>query len=225
MEEDLKRLDEIKETLQRGARISPVTVRDFLSWFGAQRRGPGIVLWIKRNLEGRGLGTEPDFESAYIDSPIEFFLTKTATRGTDAMAVGSQAQTSDTTHVTKFGSSDPTYRISKLAAENNPPISVSPDANKREAVTLMLTNDFSQLPVMTSDREVKGVISWMSIGTRLALGKDGSSVRDLMDRHYEIRADASIFQAIPIIVQEQCVLMRGVDNRITGIVTATDLSR
>jgi CBS domain-containing protein len=119
---------------------------------------------------------------------------------------------------------DPTYRVSKLAAANNPPIYVSPDSDKREAVTLMLINDFSQLPVRTSDTDVKGVISWNSIGTRLALGKGGSSVKDLMDSHYETPADASIFQAIPIIAMQQYVLVRGVDKRISGIVTATDLS-
>jgi hypothetical protein len=88
----------------------------------------------------------------------------------------------------------------------------------------MLASDFSQLPVMTSEREVKGVISWTSIGTRLVLGRSGTHVRDLMDSHHEIRVDASLFQAIPIIVQHSYVLVRGLDNRILGIVTASDLS-
>ena len=123
MEESLKRLDEMTEMLQRGTRIPPVTIREFLSWFGTERRGTGTVWWIRRNLEGRGLRTEPDFESAYIETPIEFLLTKTANRGTDATAIGSQTQTSNTTHVSNFGSADPTYRISKLAAANKrPPI-------------------------------------------------------------------------------------------------------
>ena len=45
-----------------------------------------------------------------------------------------------------------------------------------------------------------------------------------MDDSHEIRADASLFQAIPIIVEHQYVLVRGSDNKISGIVTATDLS-
>ncbi len=45
-----------------------------------------------------------------------------------------------------------------------------------------------------------------------------------MDGHHEIRAESSLFQAIPIIVEHQYVLVRGSDNRITGIVTASDLS-
>ncbi|MGA2655883.1 MAG: hypothetical protein ABSH34_00020 [Verrucomicrobiota bacterium] len=35
----------------------------------------------------------------------------------------------------------------------------------------MLTKDFSQLPVMTSTRELKGVVSRKTIGRRLALNE------------------------------------------------------
>jgi hypothetical protein len=56
------------------------------------------------------------------------------------------------------------------------------------------------------------------------LGKDGSSVRDFMDTHHEIRADSSLFEAIPIVAKHQYVLIRGADNRITGIVTESDLN-
>ncbi len=118
---------------------------------------------------------------------------------------------------------DPTYRISKLAAASNKPVSVAPDQSLQMATTLMLTHDFSQLPVMTSDYDVKGIITWKSIGIRLALGIKGSLVRECMDPHQEIPATFSLINAIPIIVQSQYVLIRG-QGRITGIVTASDLS-
>src|SRR5262249_6081743 len=90
--------------------------------------------------------------------------------------------------------------------------------------TVMLANDFSQLPVMTNEWNVKGVVSWATIATRLVLGNNGTSAHDLMDPHHEIGADLSIFQAIPMIVQHDYILVRGRDRRITGIVTASDLS-
>jgi hypothetical protein len=77
---------------------------------------------------------------------------------------------------------------------------------------------------MTGEREVKGVVSWESIGTRLALGKNGHNVSDFMESHQEIKHDSSLFQAIPIIAQHTYVLVRGNDNRITGIITASDLN-
>jgi Mg/Co/Ni transporter MgtE len=119
---------------------------------------------------------------------------------------------------------DPIYRISKLASASRKPLSVSPDTNMEEAVTHMLTNDFSQLPVMTGEREVKGMITWASIGSRLAMGKNCSLARELMEQHQEIRSDASLISAIGMIAEHQYVLIRGHDQKISGIVTATDLS-
>jgi CBS domain-containing protein len=119
---------------------------------------------------------------------------------------------------------DPIYRISKLASSTRKPLSVSPDTKLEEVVTHMLTNDFSQLPVMTSGRDVKGVITWTSIGSRLAMGKNCSVARELMEQHQEIRSDASFFSAIGVIAEHQYVLVRGLDQKITGIVTASDLS-
>jgi len=119
---------------------------------------------------------------------------------------------------------DPIYRISKLASSARKPLSVSPDTKLEEAVTHMLTNDFSQLPVMTGGRDVKGIITWASIGSRLAMGKNCSVARELMEQHQEIRSDASLISAIGIIAEHQYVLVRGHDQKIAGIVTASDLS-
>lgn len=119
---------------------------------------------------------------------------------------------------------DPTYRLSKLAAANRVPQWVSPTASLQEAVTLMAANDYSQLPVMTGVRDVKGVISWNSIGLRMGFGREVKTVGDAMDAHQEISNEASLFQAMPIIVQHQYVLVRGQDKTVVGIITASDLS-
>jgi len=225
------RLEEIAGELREGREPPQVTVREFLSWFNSERRGYWIVRWIRAALNKAKLKTEPDFESAYIGSLMTFSLLPESTTEEELAQALEAAVTlpavtcSGEAHTSGPASyADPTYRISKLAAANRSPVCVAPDATVQEAVTAMLSNDFSQLPVMTGEREVKGMISWTSIGTRLALGKNGTYARELMDVHQEIRADASLFQAIPIIIQHQYVLIRGGDNRITGIVTASDLS-
>ena len=43
-------------------------------------------------------------------------------------------------------------------------MSVKPDDELNKAKTLMAGYDYSQIPVMTSPREVKGIITWKSIG-------------------------------------------------------------
>ena len=119
---------------------------------------------------------------------------------------------------------DPINRISRLPASTCKPLSVSPETKLEEAITHMLTNDFSQLPVMTNERDVKGMITWASIGSRLAMGKNCSVAREVMEQHHEIRSDASLISAIGFIAEHQYVLVRGLDQKITGIVTASDLS-
>lgn len=235
-----ERLMEIAGQLRDGKPVPSVTVREFLSWFFVQRRSRWAVPSIRKALAEAKLRTDPDFESAYLDSAISFSLIseepapqETAQQPEVVMPEAASAVATVTvpvvvmasgTPTSILGYADPTYRISKLAAANKQPVWVKPDATLQEAVTVMLLNDFSQLPVMTSEREVKGIVSWNSIGTRLALGKNGTRVREFMDDYQVMRADASLFQAIPMIVQHDYVLIRGGDNRITGIVTASDLS-
>ena len=225
----LERLKNVAQQLREGKTVPPLTVREFLSWFNAQRRSSFNVFRIRFELKEAYLQTEPDFESAYIDSLIEFKLNLenssvvvTPEPLTLNVSVSDSISVSDTSELSIY--SDPTYRISKLEAANRKPVSVAPNTSLQEAVTIMLINDFSQLPVMTNERDVKGVISWTSIGTRLSLKKDGNQACEFMEQHQEIRADSSLFQTIPVIVQYQYVLIRSNDNRIIGIVTSSDLS-
>ena len=225
-----KRLSEIARSLEASEPVSPITVRGFLNWFWySQRRGRWITSWIRDRLEEAGLRTVPDFESTYLDAEITFELaTEEADPKTEGQDGDGQAFTTADLAETRTSPpsfADPTYRISKLAAANRTPIAVKPDASLTEAVTLMMTNDFSQLPVMGNEREVKGLISWQTIGTRLALGQAPKLVREAMDPHAEVSSEASLFTAIPIIVEQGYALVRSAfDKKIVGIITTSDLS-
>ncbi len=225
------RIRVVSDRLRSGEQIDPLTVREFLSWFGAKRRGYMMVHQIREALEKYAVVTEPDFEVTYIDGEISLKSAYPQPAAATGPATPRGSSGTSTTEITAAGTlrsgvepPDPTHRISKLAAANNPPVSVTPDAPLQEAVTLMLSRGFSQLPVMTTPREVKGIVSWQSIGARLGVGMGGTHVRDMLDQHQEVRHDASIFQVIPVIVAHDYVLVRGSDNSITGIVTASDLS-
>lgn len=223
------RLHAIAKRLSAGESVETVTVREFLSWFGVKRRGVWVVEEIRSVLKAEKLITEPDFESTYIDGPIQVRseMPSLAEVTTDELALtGSATAISSSTGMLIVAAEriDPTHRISKLAAANNVPVSVTPDSPISEALTIMLAHGFSQLPVMTSPREIKGVVSWQSIGARLGMGKTAERARDVMESHHEVRYDSSIFQVIPLIVANDYVLVRGTANIVTGIVTASDLS-
>src|SRR6266498_48268 len=75
-QEDLRdRLSSVAKGLRVGESPPVVTVRSFLGWFHAWRRGYWIVKSIREALSEAGLRTELDFESAYIDADIMFVLT------------------------------------------------------------------------------------------------------------------------------------------------------
>ena len=88
----------------------------------------------------------------------------------------------------------------------------------------MLQFDYSQLPIMHGEREVKGMISWRSIACRHTLGGESSKVQHCREDAQVVDANGTLFDAIPTIVKHGYVLVRGADRRITGIVTASDLS-
>ena len=202
----------MKREIENGAapHSEKPTVREFLSWFGYSRRGRRAVNEIRHLLAEYNLRTVPDFEVTWIDEEITVERDPETTDGTPA----SEEKI------------DPTVRVGVIEAARRKPTAVKPTNPLSVATTLMLTNDFSQLPVMESDREVKGAISWQSIGTRLSLGHTCASVGDCMDPSFpEIDINAPLSSAIESISRQGYVLVRGNDKTITGIVTASDVTR
>ena len=60
------RLREIADQLKQGKTVNSVTVREFLSWFDAQRRGYWIVTNIREALTTANILTEPDWSTTII---------------------------------------------------------------------------------------------------------------------------------------------------------------
>lgn len=214
------------------------TVREVLGWFNAARRGNHVVRRVRAALDALQLVTSPDFEGEYIDQEV-FFTHKTSVDLPQATTTGNGAASATIgagASMKVFPPADhampappvnsvgPSHRLGRLKAANRKPESVAPTEILDVAVTVMLANDFSQLPVMQGDRTVKGMITWTSIGSRLALGKACQTVQDCMEEHHELRYDASLFEAVRVIAEHECVLVRDRESKVTGLVTGADIS-
>ncbi len=228
-----EKLIEINKRLDKNEKVDPVSVRTLLNWFwGSQRRGWWVVKTIESALAELEMETFPDFNSAYIDSLIEFRkitplskkqkTAKTTYEQTDKELENIADKSTDEI----LNIDDPTFRISRLEAANKNLIFVKPGGELSEAITLMMTYDFSQLPVMQQEkRDLKGVISWRSIGQKLSVEQSSTKVRDLMEPNFQlISSETSLFKALPVIIEHDYVLVRNKSNEICGIVTASDLS-
>ena len=198
------RLAIISEQLKKGVAGPTETVRTLLSWFNSERRGYRVVTTINKALSEYDLLTEPNFESTWIDGAVTF--KRRSNSSPDEVVL------------------DPTFRLGRLDAANKEVVFVKPTDNLDRAITLMLTNDFSQLPVMTSQREVKGVVSWKTIGSKLALGKPCVQCKDFMENAQIVSDDVSLLDAVQVISNYDYVLIQRFDKTIGGVLTASDLS-
>ena len=201
--------ERMKAEIDDGAAATPeqLTVREFVAKFGYAKRGAYIANIIRNSLDNFGIRTNPDFETVYMGSTIAVEL------HSEAADSASSGEPDSATH-----------RIGTLEAANKRPVSVNPEDPLEKATTIMQIHDYSRLPVMTGEREVKGVISWQSIGRSLSLGQKCEYVRQCMEPERETPASTPLFNAIGGIAEHGYVLVRGSDNTITGIVTSGDIS-
>ncbi len=203
--------ERMKDEVSKGMEPTPkeLTLRELLSRFGYSRRGVRWVSKMVRILEELDLRTHPDFRQVWPDEKIAIELDPETVEGIKA------------SHL----QSDPTVRVRGLVDEPHKPVTVNPSDSLDVATTLMLLNDFSQLPVMEGEREVKGVISWRSIGARLSLGHDCKFVRDCIEDAIEVTLDTPLFEAVKALHKSGCVLVRAKDNRVIGIITRSDVAQ
>jgi len=211
-------LHEIAERLKNGQRVEPISVRALLSWFGAFRRGSWIVAKIRSDMGKLGIETVPDLESTYIDGSLTLGI------ASPVVDVSPEPLTKDSGVKEPLDDDDdPSYRVGRLESASKAPLCANRLDPLARAVTDMLFHDYSQLPVVTEDGILK-VISWKSIGHRLALGRAVDRVSECLDEARVIDREASLFEAISVIVENDYVLVREGDNKLTGIVTAADLA-
>lgn len=238
----LEKIADVIDDLERGEESYDVSVKEFLGWAGVERRGIKVVYEIRKILENNKLITSPDFDSVPLDAEIQIQKVRPIKINTFSDSSSSNVSVEDfytaeivPTETPKsfvYGAIDePALKVSRLPAASRTVVWVNPDTPLREALTLMLMHDYSQLPVMTNTREVKGVVSRSTILSSF-ISKHAESkgdlgerpVRDFMERQFEINANSSIFSAIPLIVSNSYALVRADDKQIIGIVTTTDLS-
>lgn len=103
------------------------------------------------------------------------------------------------------------------------PVYVRPDDLLSFAVTHMLTRDFSQLPVFSSPRSLKGVVSWRTIGTRAVLAEPRGRVQDFMEPAATIDIDRPIFEAVDLVATHDYVVVME-HGSVNAILTASDFS-
>lgn len=195
---------EIVKEIKENEKEFDITPRELLNYFWCEKRTTGNVAYINRFLNENQLETEPNFVNGWIDGDIVLKHKRKAT--------------------TKNGV-DPIQRIKLLPSSNREPISIQKEGNLKEAITLMMMHSYSQLPVMSGQRNVIGYVSWETIGCALSNGVNTQDIKDYLSTDITLLSyETPLMDAIKTIIDKEFVLVYKNDKTISGIVTIADIS-
>lgn len=202
------------------------TLRALLGYFGQARRGSVVNHRIAEALAALDLRTEPDFRSSLVDEELSFIPADAPP--SEPAKPHADEDLQEKAYIGQEARRDgATFRVVRFLDEEKLAhglASLPLDATVKEAVTLMLARDYSQIPVMTSERELKGIVSWESIGSAFGLGEAPEYVRDCMDATDSIVSEEdSIFKLLDLVAQNEVALVRARDRRFVTLFTAADL--
>lgn len=185
--------------------------RDFIWLFDYyEKRTSGNVWRINEYLEQEKIEVVPNFQNGWIDHEIEI-------REITKVKIINNNKSEE-----EF---DPISRLSILPAASKTPISITKESDLIKAHHLMWKNNFSQLPVMNSNREVSGLISWESIAKGLIAQKKSTRVKDFMTTDFKIvNHDRPLFEAIKDVFKHGVIFVNDIDNTIKGPVTTFDIN-
>ena len=105
-------------------------------------------------------------------------------------------------------------------------ISCGPEMSARKIQTLMVSDDVSQIPVLSQDKKnLRGVVTWRSIAQYRG-SLDEAKATDVMGPHSHVATSSDDFlNLVETIIGQEYVLYRTPDGRVDGIVTASDLAQ
>jgi CBS domain-containing protein len=220
-----------------------MTVRQLLGHFGQERRGREVIRFINYKLRYLGLGTDPRFDEVHIDSTVDIIPRPKRPPGRPRSIAGNGKQSSTAVEaqptpdavsaVTVAAAEEeeeaeqgrrPYLTIGLLASANRKPHCVRPNDDLKTAVTLMLMNKISHVPVMQSERVAEGVITWRSIGQAKAGNREAIRARDCLEPVRVLSHNSPLFDAVRDIIQHGVILVQGKDKTICGLVTAKDIA-
>ena len=115
-----------------GGREPSTSVRELLRWFGARRRGAGVVDRIEAELEAAGLRTDPHFTTTWIDATVTFRKREAAAPAPKALpTVAPETESEEVEGAKATDLADMTHLVRMLEAANREVIWVKPAASDR----------------------------------------------------------------------------------------------
>jgi CBS domain-containing protein len=191
-----------------------VTVRQVLTAWGFRARTFENVDRIAQDLFRAGLSCLPDLRDGTLDTLVR---------------IGTQANADE--NVTDEAVEDEPLQLPSVAplildirSATAGVTWVSPNETLAHARGVMIEREFSQLPVMASERDLIGYISWRTIAEKQLSTRVLTLADVTMPVPHVVKDRDTLLGQVPHINEADFVLVQDSDGRICGIVTCADLS-
>lgn len=195
-----------------------ITNRKIMEAWGVARRGSAVVDQIEADLADKGLTARPPITTGSIDNTVTLLRTG-AEPGPDQPLL-----TDEDVPDEKVEQAPLTYRINHLASATEGVVSVSSRDMLNKAITSMVYHDFSQLPVLDELGRLCGVVTWESIGRARMSGTALTLADVITPDPLNLLDQSELLPWVTQIQQRGYAFVHDSQHKITGIVTASDLS-
>jgi CBS domain-containing protein len=195
-----------------------LTVGELLAIWGYRARTFESVARIQHDLSASGLECEPALGDGASGSLVRVGVPGAASAD-DTAATDGDAEEPDEPLVLPPAA----LLVKQIPSAVRDVVCVHPDQNLAAAQSLMSANDFSQLPVMTGPRDLRGAVSWRSIA-QAKRHKAQITLADATKKASIVSAGDELLSQIDAIYKADFVFVRDEDDRICGIVTTADLT-
>ncbi|WP_419947584.1 CBS domain-containing protein [Candidatus Palauibacter sp.] len=202
-------------------------VRTLLGWYGYVVRSQGVISSITQALDELHLRTRPDFRDPHLGLDAFVWFSRLPQPSPPPGGADTSKDPKRKPPDIEPSRSGASLRVGMLVRPEASVATVRLDSTVREATTKMLANDYSQLPVTQNGYRIDGIVSWRSIGKSLSLNQQCERVGDCLDDAYSgvpVSEDTPLLDAVERIAKEEVVLVRDAKGRLSGIITASDLS-
>lgn len=203
------------DELIAAASAAPVklTIHELLAVWGIRARTFENVDRVMRDLSAAGLSCQPDLEGGSLDTQVTVGL------NTPVLEDDHEDNEDEPLQLPPLAP-----RIGDIPSASAGVMSVRPDQSLSYARALMIEHDYSQLPVMASERDLRGYVSWWSIAQAQLAQREIMLVDATRSHPFVVSIDANLLDQVPDIYKTNFVFVRSDDDRICGIVTSSDLS-
>ncbi|MER0482650.1 CBS domain-containing protein [Streptomyces sp. Edi2] len=198
-----------------------IPVADLLALFGTRVRNDQSVPFITQILKDAGLSTVPYFANCNLRADVHVVPQ-------ESVAVpeqdGEDEADAEQDGLTQGTLPQHSFRIGDLPAAHNGVDSVPSTAQVKTATHLMLTKNYSQVPVIDGTSTLRGVVTWGSVARMYERNEHTTLLNAVVDDPPIADVRSDFFSLLPMISEYGYLLVRDMSGRITGIVTAADVT-